>query len=57
MCRTLIDLGSGVAGIMSSEFVKDTRIKTSDIRDDLAISEIWQWRNIIGKRFHNEVEL
>ena len=35
VCRTLIDLGSGVAGIMSSEFVKDTRIRTSDIRDEL----------------------
>ena len=35
VCRTFIDLGSGVAGLMSSDFVKETRIKTSDIRDDL----------------------
>ena len=35
VCRTLIDLGSGVAGIMSAEFVKDTNVKTSGIRDDL----------------------
>ena len=36
VCRMLIDLlGSGVAGIMLSEFVRDTNVKTSDIRDDL----------------------
>ena len=32
VCRTLIDLGSGVAGIMSSEFVK-LRHKREDVKN------------------------
>ena len=43
---------------MSSEFVKDTRIKTSDIiRDDLYLRYGNGEISFIGQRFHNEVEL
>ena len=56
VCRTLIDLGSGVAGIMSSEFVRDTNVKTSGIRDDLYL-RYGNGEISLANDFTTEVEL